>query len=72
VCSSDLANHAQDGLLIMTGPGVEGGERQGMHLLDVAPTVLDLLGLDTPDEMRGSSLMQKNTPAESVCSTVNS
>jgi predicted AlkP superfamily phosphohydrolase/phosphomutase len=53
----DDANHAQDGLLIMTGPGIEPGLREGMHLLDVAPTVLDLLGLETPASMRGTSLL---------------
>jgi predicted AlkP superfamily phosphohydrolase/phosphomutase len=53
----DDANHAQDGLLIMTGPGIEPGPREGMHLLDVAPTVLDLLGLETPASMRGTSLL---------------
>ncbi len=68
----DDANHAQDGLLILSAPGVDGGERGGMHLLDVAPTVLDLLGLDTPAEMRGRSLLQKNTSVRAVCSTVNS
>ncbi len=45
----DDANHAQDGLLIMAGPGSSPARREGMHLLDVAPTVLDLLGIDAPD-----------------------
>jgi predicted AlkP superfamily phosphohydrolase/phosphomutase len=53
----DDANHAQDGLLIMAGPGIEPGPREGMHLLDVAPTVLELLGIDTPAAMRGRSLL---------------
>jgi predicted AlkP superfamily phosphohydrolase/phosphomutase len=53
----DDANHAQDGLLILVAPGVEPGPRDGMHLLDVAPTVLELLGLDTPASMRGTSLL---------------
>jgi predicted AlkP superfamily phosphohydrolase/phosphomutase len=53
----DDANHAQDGLLIMAGPGIEPGEREGMHLLDVAPTVLELLGMDVPRSMRGRSLL---------------
>jgi predicted AlkP superfamily phosphohydrolase/phosphomutase len=53
----DDANHAQDGLLIMTGPGIAPGPREGMHLLDVAPTVLDLLGLEKPPSMRGTSLV---------------
>ena len=53
----DDANHAQDGLLILAAPGVEPGPREGMHLLDVAPTVLELLGLPVPDAMRGTSLL---------------
>jgi predicted AlkP superfamily phosphohydrolase/phosphomutase len=52
----DDANHAQDGMIIMTGPGIEPGQREGMHLLDVAPTVLDFLGLDPLPTMRGRSL----------------
>jgi predicted AlkP superfamily phosphohydrolase/phosphomutase len=57
----DDANHAQDGMLIMAAPGLEPGERAGMHLLDVAPTVLDLLGMEIPPGMRGRSLL---APAE--------
>jgi predicted AlkP superfamily phosphohydrolase/phosphomutase len=53
----DDANHAQDGLLVLVAPGVEPGRREGMHLLDVAPTVLDLLGLEPPATMRGTSLV---------------
>lgn len=65
----DDANHAQDGLLIMAGPGIEPGEREGMHLLDVAPTVLDLLGLPRPATMRGCSLLERSAaPAEEMLS----
>jgi predicted AlkP superfamily phosphohydrolase/phosphomutase len=53
----DDANHAQEGMLIMVAPGLEPGERHDMHLLDVAPTVLDLLGMDVPQSMRGRSLL---------------
>jgi arylsulfatase A-like enzyme len=42
-----------------------------MHLLDVAPTVLDLLGLDAPATMRGRSLlMEDGVPTEAVPSGV--
>jgi len=57
----DDANHAQDGLLIMAGPGVEPGPADGMHLLDVAPTVLELLGIEAPATMRGRSLLEPLT-----------
>jgi predicted AlkP superfamily phosphohydrolase/phosphomutase len=53
----DDANHAQEGLLIMAGRNVPAdGLREGMHLLDVAPTVLQLLGLEALPSMRGSPL----------------
>jgi len=53
----DDANHAQDGLLIMAGPGIEPGAVETMDLLDVAPTVLELLGLEPLPSMRGRSLL---------------
>lgn len=54
----DDANHAQDGILILSGPGVPPGPRAGMHLLDVAPTVLEFMGIEAPAAMRGSSLLR--------------
>jgi len=62
----DDANHAQDGLLILAGPGIEPGRREGMHLLDVAPTVLDIMGLPRPAAMRGRSLLASSTVPERV------
>jgi predicted AlkP superfamily phosphohydrolase/phosphomutase len=53
----DDANHAQDGLYIVSGPGIEARGRVDAHLLDIAPTVLEVLGLETPDEMRGQSML---------------
>src|SRR5436190_16090586 len=54
----DDANHAQDGLLIAAGPGIPAaGRREEMQLLDVAPTVLELLGLQASPGMRGRSLL---------------
>jgi predicted AlkP superfamily phosphohydrolase/phosphomutase len=51
----DDANHAQEGLWIAAGAGVAARGTLDAHLLDVAPTVLDLLGLPVPAEMRGTS-----------------
>ena len=53
----DDANHAQDGLYVVVGPGIEARGRVDAHLLDIAPTVLEVLGLETPDEMRGQSML---------------
>ena len=53
----DDANHAQEGLVIMAGRGVPAdGLREGMHLLDVAPTVLQLLEIEPLPSMRGTPL----------------
>jgi predicted AlkP superfamily phosphohydrolase/phosphomutase len=54
----DDANHAQQGLFVLVAPAVSPGPREGAHLLDVAPTVLELLGLEVPASMRGSSLLE--------------
>jgi predicted AlkP superfamily phosphohydrolase/phosphomutase len=52
----DDANHAQDGLYVLAGPGVPASETLDAHLLDIAPTLLDLIGLEVPSGMRGRSL----------------
>jgi predicted AlkP superfamily phosphohydrolase/phosphomutase len=53
----DDANHAQDGVLVAAGAGVTARGVLDAHLLDVAPTVLESLGLDVPGDMRGHSLV---------------
>jgi predicted AlkP superfamily phosphohydrolase/phosphomutase len=53
----DDANHAQDGLYIVAGPGVEARGRTDAHLLDIAPTILGILGIEAPAGMRGRSML---------------
>lgn len=53
----DDANHAQDGLYIVAGRGIEARGRSDAHLLDIAPTVLEVLGIEEPPGMRGRSLL---------------
>jgi predicted AlkP superfamily phosphohydrolase/phosphomutase len=53
----DDANHAQDGLYVLSGPGVEATGRSDGHLLDIAPTLLELLGLEIPAGMRGRAML---------------
>lgn len=49
----DDCNHAQHGAFILAGPGVPAaGEVDGVHLLDLAPTLLELGGYDVPPAMR--------------------
>ena len=50
----DGANHAQEGVFIMRGPGIDGGRHlDGLHLVDCGPTVLERLGVPVPQEMIG-------------------
>ncbi|GAC1465233.1 MAG: alkaline phosphatase family protein [Isosphaeraceae bacterium] len=50
----DDANHAPEGLLIATGPGLAPkGPIDGLQLMDITPTVLRLFGLDVPSELQG-------------------
>jgi predicted AlkP superfamily phosphohydrolase/phosphomutase len=55
----DDCNHAQFGTFILNGAGVPAaGELQGSHLLDIAPTLLELAGLPVPGSMQGRDLLQ--------------
>jgi 2,3-bisphosphoglycerate-independent phosphoglycerate mutase len=47
--------------LIVTAPGLELRQRSGI-LADVAPTVLDLLGIEQPSQMTGNSLIEGTVP----------
>jgi predicted AlkP superfamily phosphohydrolase/phosphomutase len=53
----DDANHAQDGLYVVAGPGIEARGRTDAHLLDIAPTVLEVLGIEREPGMRGTSIV---------------
>jgi predicted AlkP superfamily phosphohydrolase/phosphomutase len=53
----DDANHAQDGMYVVAGPGVAATGEHDAHLLDIAPTVLELLRLPAHEGMRGRSLV---------------
>ena len=53
----DGANHSQEGIFIMRGPGIQGGHSlEGLQLVDCAPTVLGRLALPVPDVMIGSPI----------------
>jgi predicted AlkP superfamily phosphohydrolase/phosphomutase len=54
----DDANHAQEGIAIIRAPGLAAsGQRDGMRLIDIGPTVLSLLGHQIPAEMIGTPLV---------------
>jgi predicted AlkP superfamily phosphohydrolase/phosphomutase len=55
----DGCNHAPYGMFILAAPNCPlGGEFQGAHLLDIAPTLLDLGGYDIAESMQGRSLVR--------------
>jgi predicted AlkP superfamily phosphohydrolase/phosphomutase len=58
----DDANHAQQGLYIYYDPRVPGqGAGPRRHLMDIAPTVLDLMDVPIPGDMRGASFAKRET-----------
>jgi predicted AlkP superfamily phosphohydrolase/phosphomutase len=60
----DDANHAEDGIVIMAGPGIPAGKQiYGSQLMDIAPTLLDFMGMEVPEDMQGKviSLSQPET-----------
>lgn len=53
----DDANHDHYGILILDDRTERGGhEMTGLQLMDVAPTVLGLLGVEVPEDMQGTSI----------------
>jgi predicted AlkP superfamily phosphohydrolase/phosphomutase len=56
----DDCNHAQFGAFILAAPNSPlSGEVEGAHLLDIAPTLLELGGYDRPPSMHGRSLVAR-------------
>jgi predicted AlkP superfamily phosphohydrolase/phosphomutase len=56
----DDANHAQQGMYIYSHPRERGrGAGPRRHLMDVAPTVLEVMGVGVPGDMRGSRELGK-------------
>jgi predicted AlkP superfamily phosphohydrolase/phosphomutase len=53
----DDANHAPEGLYLVVGDGIPPGPGEDRELLDIAPTLLSLLGEPVPAEMEGSALV---------------
>ncbi len=49
--------HTLEGLFVARGPGVPAGRRMDAGLMDIAPTVLHLLGVPVPEETDGRVLL---------------
>lgn len=53
----DDCNHAQFGSFVLAGPHIAPiGAVDGAHILDIAPTLLELAGHDVPESMQGRSM----------------
>ncbi|MGH9939903.1 MAG: alkaline phosphatase family protein, partial [Blastocatellia bacterium] len=60
----DDCNHAQLGSFILAASNSPlQGEVAGAHILDLAPTLLELGGYDIPNSMQGKSLVSGKTLA---------
>ena len=57
-------DHRMDGILVAAGPAFRrGATPRGAELLDIAPTVLHLLGVPVPADMDGRVLTELLEPA---------
>jgi hypothetical protein len=57
----DDCNHAQYGAFILAAPGCSvPGQLENVHLLDLAPTLLELGGYDPLPEMQGKSIVRRH------------
>lgn len=53
----DDASHERHGFFTMAGPGIPAlGSYKAAHLLDIAPTILNLLGVTPPSDLEGRVL----------------
>jgi predicted AlkP superfamily phosphohydrolase/phosphomutase len=53
-------SHVERGLLVAAGPGIEAGaELPAGHALDLAPTILTLVGAPVPSHLTGQPLIQR-------------
>jgi len=67
----DDCNHAQHGAFILAVPGLAArGELSDLHLLDVAPTLLELGGYDALPEMQGKSFLSTEDAAPPVVAAI--
>ncbi|MAU01788.1 MAG: hypothetical protein CL608_32025 [Anaerolineaceae bacterium] len=59
-------NHTPEGILIAAGPDMAPGQNIDANLIDIAPTVLHLLGLAIPEAMDGQVCLDLFTPDSAV------
>jgi hypothetical protein len=60
-------SHRSRGFMVVQGPGIEPGTSLPHgHALDLAPTVLELMGAPIPDYFEGKPMVQSTREAASV------
>ena len=55
----DDAVHAEDGIFILYDPREKLGEELNASIFDIAPSILHLMGLEIPGDMKGQSILPK-------------
>ena len=58
---SHTGNHRREGIMVMNGPGIKAVNLNTAQMVDLAPTILRLLGLEIPGEMDGRALEEALT-----------
>jgi predicted AlkP superfamily phosphohydrolase/phosphomutase len=59
-----FSSHRDHGILVACGPDIrQGGPMDGSRIIDMAPTILTLLGVPVPDDMDGRILHELFAPA---------
>jgi hypothetical protein len=58
VAIGQSGKHHIDGVLIACGPSIKKGVPVRAHLLDIAPTILTIMGLPVPEDMEGRVLTE--------------
>jgi predicted AlkP superfamily phosphohydrolase/phosphomutase len=53
----DDANHAEHGIFVLSGTEKNPEKLHNLHVMDVAPTVLKLMGEEIPADMEGKSII---------------
>jgi predicted AlkP superfamily phosphohydrolase/phosphomutase len=51
-------DHYNQGFFLLNGPGIDGREMPSGELVDIAPTILDLMGVPTPNHFDGRSRLR--------------
>jgi len=59
-------DHRESGILFLSGPGVGRGEIKGASIMDLAPTILHVMGHGVPSDMDGVVLKGALSSAEDV------